>query len=211
MKGLLLLSGGFDSAVAGFLLQNKDFTVVPVHFSSQPFTDDEAEAKSQKIAAILRMPGLHIVNIAKALERFANECNHRLYFVLTKRFMLRVSERLADSIGCSVLITGESVGQVSSQTLTNLTVISSAVRIPILRPLIGLNKNEIINIARTAGTHDVSIGPELCDLLGPRHPRTKAKLEEVLAEEARLDINELTAETLLSAKYIQLPSQLVGA
>jgi thiamine biosynthesis protein ThiI len=129
-----------------------------------------------------------------------------LYFVLSKRLMVRIAEAIARREGCGYLLTGESLGQVSSQTLPNLRAIDAASTIIVLRPLIGFDKDETVRIAREIGTFEISEGPEICDLLGPAHPATRASLEQVLAEEARLDVDRLVREALAGAREERLIS-----
>jgi len=193
---LLLLSGGIDSPVAGYLMASRGFEVHGVHFSLEPITDDAAARKSQKLAEKLRLSKLFIVPVGPAFAEIARTCDRRLYFVLTKRLMVRIAEAIARREGCRFLLTGESIGQVSSQTLPNLRAIDPASSLVVLRPLIGFDKEETIRIAREIGTYEISEGPEICDLLGPAHPATQASLDWVHDEEARLQVERLVREAL---------------
>ncbi|MBI4020672.1 MAG: hypothetical protein HY369_00345 [Candidatus Aenigmarchaeota archaeon] len=184
MKGLLLLSGGIDSPVAGSLLQ-KDMDLEAVHFSFAPLTNDEPEEKCRALAGKLGIR-LHVINIASDLQRIAQLCDRKYYFVLMKRLMLRRAEALAKKQGCDVLVTGESLGQVSSQTVDNLRAIDAATGMTVLRPLIAMDKEEIIKIAERIGTFAVSCGKEMCDVLGPDHPETRARLADVERQEQQL-------------------------
>ena len=186
MKALLLISGGFDSAVAGYLVNKQGIEVSAIHFSYEPFTDNGPEIKSREACKILGIKDFKVVNISKECGKIAKECNHRLYFILTKRLMMKLAEKEAEKQGCTFLITGENLAQVSSQTLKNLQAITKAVEIQILRPLLTYDKTEILKIAKEIGTYDVSIGPEVCDVLGPKHPATTCKLEEIEAEERKI-------------------------
>jgi|SRR3989338_3198730 len=186
MKGLLLLSGGFDSPVAGYLMKKQSVEVLAVHFSSKLVTDEESEKKSRQLAEKLGFKKFFVVDISQQLIKISKEANHRLYFVLMKRLMYRLAEKIAERERCDFLITGENLAQVSSQTLQNLSVIDKSVKMTVMRPLLGLDKEEIIKISREINTFEISKGPEHCDALGPAHPITKAKLEEVLKEEAAL-------------------------
>ncbi len=199
-RGLLLLSGGFDSPVAGFMLKKKGATVGAIHFSSEPFSGNEAELKCRILARHLAFEELYVVPLGSALETIAQRCKHRLYFVLMKRLMLRIAENLAKNRNYDFLITGESLGQVSSQTLSNLSVIHNATAIPVMRPLIGLSKEEIIGLTRKIGTYEISKGPEVCDLLGPKHPATRAKLSMVEEEETKLELDRLISTALSDLK-----------
>lgn len=186
MKALLLLSGGFDSPVAGYLLKEKGLEILAVHFSLEPLTDSQPEEKSRKLSALLGFSKFFTINISKEVQEIADKCDRKYYFILMKRLMFRKAEQIARRENCSVLVTGESLGQVSSQTLENLFSIDSSVPIPVLRPLITMDKQEIIRIAERIGTFDLSKGKEVCDVLGPVHPSTKSRLELVLREESRL-------------------------
>lgn len=186
MKGLLLLSGGFDSPVAGNIVKLNGYKVGAVHFSYEPFTDNSPELKSKKLAKMLGFKEFISVNIGKEIEKIANQADIRYYFVLSKRLMYKKAEKIAKKKGYDFLITGDNLGQVSSQTLSNLSAIHRAVEIPVVRPLLTFDKQEIIALAREFGTYELSIGPEVCDVLGPKHPKTKVKYERVLIEEAKV-------------------------
>jgi len=199
-KALLLLSGGIDSPVAGHMASRQGLDVLAVHFSLEPITDDAAAVKCRKLAERLGLPRLLVVTVGPAFAEVAEKCDKKLYFVLSKRLMVRIAEAIARREGCDYLLTGESLGQVSSQTLQNLRAIDQAASMVVLRPLIGFDKEETIRIARAIGTYEISEGPEICDLLGPTHPATRAALDRVLAEEARLDLDRLVREALHTAK-----------
>jgi len=186
MKGLLLISGGFDSPIAGYIMQQKGVEVYAVHFSYEPFTDNSPEIKSREISKFLKFKKFIAINIAKECEEITKKCNHKLYFVLTKRLMMKKAEEIAKKEDCKFLITGESLAQVSSQTLSNLRSITDAIKMPVLRPLLTYDKNEIISMALKIGTYETSKGPEVCDVLGPKHPATRSSLEDIKLEEAKL-------------------------
>ena len=192
-RALLLLSGGIDSPVAGYLMVQRGLRLEAVHFSLEPITDDAAAVKSRKLAERLGFGRLHVAVVGRAFAEIADRCNQRLYFVITKRLMVRCAEALARREGHRFLVTGESLGQVSSQTLANLAAIDAAASMPVLRPLIGFDKQEIVDLARRIGTYAISEGPEICDLLGPAHPTTQARLADVEAEEAKLALGGLVA------------------
>lgn len=187
MKGLLLLSGGIDSPVAGYMMKQRGIGLAAVHFSLEPITDNGPEMKCRKIVDRLGIEKLHIINVAKEYQEIASKCIHKHYFVLTKRLMYRIAEKIAKKEKCDFLITGENLAQVSSQTLENLVVINRAVEIPVLRPLLGFDKSEIIKTAEEIGTFEISKGPEVCDLLGPKHPSTRVDEKIVLEEEKELE------------------------
>ena len=195
--GVLLLSGGFDSPVAGHLMGLQDLALVAAHFSLEPITDDAAAVKARTLCGILGIPSLYVVRVGEAFADVARAANRRFYFVLTKRLMVRLADAIADREGADVLVTGENLGQVSSQTLASLRAIDAVARHPILRPLIGFDKQEIVDRAKAIGTYEVSKGPEICDLLGPPRPATHARLDQILAEEAKLDVERLVASCLM--------------
>jgi len=195
-SGMLLLSGGFDSPVAGHMMRERGLSLRGVHFSLEPVTDDASTSKARELARLLGIPDLAIVLVGKAFGEVASKCAHRYYFVLSKRLMVRLAGALARPAGCDFLITGENLGQVSSQTMQNLAVIDEASALPVLRPLIGFDKQEIIDRAKRLGTHDISVGQEICDILGPDRPATWAPLRAILAEEAKLDVPALVDRTL---------------
>ena len=186
MKAVLLLSGGIDSPVAGWVMKQKGLEITPVHFANYPFTEKEPEEKSQRIVETLGFGKLIVNDLGKEFSRIASLCNHRYYFVLSKRLMLREAEKTAKALGAKFLVTGENLGQVSSQTLKNLAVITKAVKTPVLRPLLAFEKQEIIDLAKKIGTYEISSGKEHCDALGPKHPSTGVSEEKVLAEEQKL-------------------------
>lgn len=205
-KGVLLLSGGFDSPVAGALMHRQGFDLTAAHFSLEPITDAGSTVKTRKLCGILGFPQLYVVRVGEAFAEVANACQRRFYFVLTKRLMVRLGDVLADREGGEVLVTGENLGQVSSQTLMNLRAIDAVARHPVLRPLIGMDKQEIVDRAKALGTYEVSVGPEICDLLGPPKPATQARLDQILQEETKLDIDALVARCLEGVRPENLKS-----
>lgn len=205
-KGLLLISGGIDSPVAGYLASQSGLEIAAIHFSQHPFTDNTPEEKSRKLLKTLGIKQFYVVNLGKQLEEISRNFNQKFYFVLMKRMMLKISEKLAKEKGYDCLITGESLAQVSSQTLTNLSTISKAVAIPIVRPLLAVDKEETITIARKLGTFETSKGPELCDALGPKHPSTQASEEKILEEE-----NKLGIEKLIDEAFKNLREEIISA
>ncbi|MBI2148843.1 7-cyano-7-deazaguanine synthase [Candidatus Woesearchaeota archaeon] len=188
MKGLLLISGGYDSPVAGYLMQQKGVEVHALHFSYEPFTDNGPEIKSKTASDLLGFKSFTAINISKEIEEIAKKCSHKLYYVLSKRLMMKKAEELAKKLKYDFLITGENLAQVSSQTLSNLQSITEAVKIQIIRPLLTYEKIEILNLAKQIGTYETCSGPEVCDCLGPKHPATHSNTEEVSEEERKLNI-----------------------
>ena len=195
-KGVLLLSGGFDSPVAGYLMARQGLDLVAAHFSLEPITDDAAAIKARTLCGLLGIRSLYVVRVGESFAEVAHAANRRFYFVLTKRLMVRLADGIADRESADVLVTGENLGQVSSQTLASLRAIDAVARHPVVRPLIGFDKQEIVDRAKAIGTYEVSKGPEICDLLGPPKPATHARLDQILAEEAKVDSERLTASCL---------------
>src|SRR6058998_2412616 len=195
-KGILLLSGGFDSPVAGHLMSRQGLGLVAAHFSLEPITDDAAAVKARTLCGLLEIGSLYVVRVGEAFAEVAHAANRRFYFILTKRLMMRLADAIGDREEAEVLVTGENLGQVSSQTLASLRAIDAIARRPVLRPLIGFDKQEVVDRAREIGTYEVSKGPEICDLLGPPRPSTHARLDQILGEETKLDLSGLVSSCL---------------
>ncbi len=210
-RGLLLLSGGIDSPVAGRMLQAQGAEVGALHFSLVPFTDDSPERKSLEIAHRLGFRELFLCRAGEEMARLAGEAEHRYYFVLAKRLMVRVAEALARREGYGFLITGENLGQVSSQTLTNLEAIDAAATLPILRPLLGLDKVEIVRRAEALGTFEISKGPEFCDVLGPARPATAVRAAVAAEQETLLHYPGLMASALGKVERLAVAPPQAGS
>jgi thiamine biosynthesis protein ThiI len=204
-RALLLLSGGIDSPVAGQLLREQGLELEAVHFSLEPFTDAAGEEKAARLASALGLARLHVVPAGPLFAELTKRADQRLYFVLSKRLMARVAGELAPKLGCVAIATGENLGQVSSQTLPNLASIDRAAPLPVLRPLLAYDKVDIVDLARAFGTFEISKGPELCDVLGPKHPSTGAALERVEKEEGRVDIEDLVRQGLETVRVVDVP------
>ncbi len=206
----LLLSGGIDSPVAGWLMQKRGCVVGATYFHSFPFTGEKTKDKvvalGRKLANWQLEPmALSVVGFTDTQKKLRDVTGDgRLAVVLYRRQMLRVASELAKAHYASALITGEALAQVASQTLENLTVIAQATTLPILRPCIGHDKIETIGLAERIGTFETSILPydDCCSLFVPKHPATRAKLEDVLALESKLDIAALTADCLAKTETI---------
>jgi thiamine biosynthesis protein ThiI len=191
MKALLLLSGGIDSPVAGYIEKQNGIEIIALHFSNQKFAGKESIEKCKKLTMKIEIKKLYNIDIAEQLSEFAKKCNTKYYFVLMKRFMLRVAEKVAKKENCDFILTGENLGQVSSQTLENLVVIDKATKLHVLRPLIVYDKVDIIRKAEQIGTFEISKGPEMCDVLGPKHPSTRAKESAVIEEENKVEYAQM--------------------
>ena len=190
MKAVLLLSGGFDSPVAGRMLQRQGVELEALHGSFEPVTDDASVRKARELARQLGLKRLWVAKIGESLGRIPHDREaHRFYFLLQKRLLYRLADALADQVGADAIATGENLGQVSSQTLPNLVALEPAARRPILRPLLGLDKVDILRLARDWGTYDTSVGPELCDLLGPDKPATQSRAGPVADAERRIGLD----------------------
>lgn len=191
VKAVLLLSGGFDSPVAGRMLQRQGVELEALHGSFEPVTDDASVRKSRELARHLGLKRLWVAKIGESLGRIPHDREaHRYYFLLQKRLLYRLADALADQVGADAIATGENLGQVSSQTLPNLVTLEQAARRPLLRPLLGLDKVDILRLARDWGTYDTSVGPELCDLLGPDKPATQSQAGPVAIAEKRVGLDQ---------------------
>jgi thiamine biosynthesis protein ThiI len=194
MKGVLLLSGGIDSPVAGLMMLERGMDLVLLHMDNRPYADDHQVEKVRGLVALLsgrsgkELKAYTMPHGRLAQAAIAEGCDRRYHCVLCKRAMLRGAEIAAAKVGACCIVTGESLGQVASQTLRNLRVIDSATSLPVLRPLIGLDKQEIVERARRLGSFELSTVPGTCCTLAPARPATAAQMERVLREEAKLDI-----------------------
>ena len=208
--GMLLLSGGIDSPVAGHMLAKRGVKIEAVHFESFPYTSERAKEKVLELASIMTdytgSMRVHVVSLTKIQEAIARECEEDYFTLLLRRFMVECAQRLALANDCGALITGESVGQVASQTIQAINVTDNVAKIPVFRPCIGLDKEEIVEIARRIGTFETSILPfeDCCTVFTPKHPKTRPELEKVLAEEAKLDFDALVTEALEGAELINV-------
>ena len=209
-RGLLLLSGGIDSPVAGFLMAKRGLEISGIHFHSYPFTSERAEEKVKELARILtsytgRMK-LYSVNILEIQKEINAKCPEDEMTILSRRFMMRIAEKVAQRENIDVLITGESLGQVASQTVQGLTVTNAAVDMPILRPLVGLDKAEIIEIAKDIETYETSILPydDCCTLFLPKHPVTKPILADIERSEGNIAIDLLVNRALENMKVYDI-------
>lgn len=201
-KAMLLLSGGFDSPVAGYQIARRGVAISGVYFHSPPYTSQRALEKVESLARVLAgycgPIKLYVVPFTDIQMHLHENGPDELLTILMRRYMMRVSEQLANAEGGQALITGESIGQVASQTMEALAATNAVVTMPVFRPLIGLDKLDIMEQARKIGTHDISILPyeDCCTLFTPKHPATHPKLEKVEAAEAKLEMAELVAKAV---------------
>ncbi len=207
-KALLLLSGGIDSPVAGFMLAKRGVELSAIHYHSFPFTSEQAKRKVVELAHILsQYTGpihLYVVPFTKIQQELYDKCPDNQLTILMRRFMMRIANRVALEKGCGALITGESLGQVASQTMEGLQCSSDVCTLPVFRPLIGFDKTEIMDRAQQIGTYDTSILPyeDCCTIFTPRHPTTKPKVERLRESEALLDVEGLTEEAVQGIEEI---------
>jgi thiamine biosynthesis protein ThiI len=193
-----LISGGIDSPVAAYRMMQRGCRLVFAHFHSAPYLDKTSQEKVRRLVRLLTrhqfLSRLYMVPFGEIQRQIVAAVNRPLRVVLYRRMMLRIAEAIARNEKAKALVTGESLGQVASQTLENMAAIQQAAGLPILRPLVGMDKQEIIDQARRIGTFDISSIPDqdCCQLFVPKHPETKAKLREVEKAEAGLDIAEMT-------------------
>ena len=206
-KGMVLLSGGIDSPVASFMMAKRGMRINFVTFHSFPFTSKQALEKIKELTDILSIytgkTRLYSMNILKMQEAINSKTKKELATILTRRVMMRLAERLSETMNYHALITGESLGQVASQTMGGLTCTNASMeRIPVFRPLIGMDKTEIIDIAKEIGTYEKSIEPfeDSCVIFAPKHPVTNPKLEDVLAEEAKIENYDELMEEIFEEK-----------
>ena len=201
-RAMLLISGGIDSPVAGHMMAKRGLELQAVHFAAPPYTSEYAR---QKVITLCREVGryagrikLHGVGFTHVQEQIRDLCPEEYFTIIMRRYMMKIAERIAREEGCGALVTGESLAQVASQTLYALGCTDVAAELPVLRPVIGMDKNEIIAVARRIGTFETSILPyeDCCTVFTPRHPRTRPKLREVLRAEERLDEEALLADAL---------------
>lgn len=208
-KGLLLLSGGIDSPVAGFLMAKRGLALSAIHYHSYPFTSERAEEKVKELARILsryvgeiKMYSVNILEIQKAINE---NCSEREMTILSRRFMMRIAERVAKENYLDALVTGESLGQVASQTVQGINVTNNAVTsMPVFRPLIAMDKVDIIDISRDIETYETSILPyeDCCTVFLPKHPVIKPKVEDIEASEENLNVEELVEDAIKNMKII---------
>lgn len=201
-KVIVMLSGGIDSPVAAYYAMKRGMAVTYVHFHSAPLVSEASVEKVRDMVEILKIyqpkSKLYMVKFAPIQQQIMVECNPKLRVVLYRRYMMKISEKIAELEHAKAIFTGEALGQVASQTIENISVVEESVTLPILRPLIGFDKIEIINKAIEISTYDISILPheDCCTLFVPKHPATKARLNDVLKNEATLDSENLINEAL---------------
>jgi len=207
-RAMCLLSGGIDSPVAAYMIAKRGVEVECVHFFSYPYTSQLAKDKVMELARLVtkycgRMT-VNIVGFTQIQEAIRDNCPEEFFTLIMRRFMMEISQRIAQQDGCGALITGENLGQVASQTMQAMQVTGAVVDIPIFMPLIGMDKEEIITIARKIGTMETSILPyeDCCTVFTPRHPKTKPTIGQLLNAEKKLDREALILEALSTVEKI---------
>ena len=192
-KGAVLMSGGIDSPVAAYMMARRGLELRAIHFAAPPYTSELAESKvkmlTEKVSAYAGRIELYIVPFTKIQETIRDACPEEYFTIIMRRLMVEIAERIAEKHGAKALVTGESLGQVASQTLYALSCTDSAATMPILRPLIGMDKNDIVAIARKIDTFETSILPyeDCCTVFTPKHPNTRPRAEDVLAAQEAVD------------------------
>jgi len=213
-KGLVLLSGGIDSPVAAWMMAKRGMLIEALHFHSYPYTSERAQEKVEDLARIVAGYtgnfNLHVINLLPIQEAIVANCPEEETTLLVRRFMMKIAERVAQDRNCMMLITGENLGQVASQTAEALVVTDQAVTMPVMRPLIAMDKVEIMDRARDIGTYETSILPyeDCCTVFLPKHPKTKPKLDAILASESLLEVEALIENALESREVVRIQPTL---
>ena len=209
-KGIIMLSGGIDSPVAMYMMAKRGMTLRSVHFHSFPYTSMQAKQKVLDLAKIVKKYTLHmtvdVVSFTEIQTAIHEKCPEEYMITIMRRFMMRIAEKLAQKHGAGAVITGESLGQVASQTLESITSTNSVATLPVFRPLIGFDKDEIIEIAQRIGTFETSILPyeDCCTIFLPKKPVTKPRLSAVLKVESALDVETLVNNALQNIEVVEI-------
>lgn len=210
-KGVLLLSGGIDSPVAGYMMAKRGLEVSCVYFHSHPYTSERAKEKVVDLAKILSeyTSGikLYVVPFTKIQMSIIDKCRHDELTIIMRRYMMMIAEAIAKKEGALALITGESLGQVASQTLESMYVTNNVASMPVFRPLVGMDKTDIINISREIGTFETSILPyeDCCTIFVPKHPKTKPRINDIIESESNIeDIEDMLNEAIENTELIKL-------
>ena len=209
-RAMCLLSGGIDSPVSAYMMAKRGVEIESVHFFSYPYTSQLAKDKVLELARLVtRYSGkmtVNIVSFTEIQEAIRDNCPEEYFTLIMRRFMMDISQRLAREDGCGALVTGENLGQVASQTMEAMTVTGAVVEMPVFMPLVGMDKEEIVTIARKIGTLETSILPyeDCCTVFTPKHPKTKPTLGQVLHAERKLDREALIARALESVEKVKV-------
>ena len=206
-RGMLLLSGGIDSPVAGYMLAKRGMQIQAIHFEAPPYTSERARLKVEKLAEeISEYCGdiaFHCVPFTDIQVAIRDNCPEELFTIIMRRLMMEIAQRICERENCSCLITGESLGQVASQTMGAIVCTDAACRMPVFRPCIGMDKSEIVEIARKIDTFDTSILPyeDCCTVFTPKHPRTRPVLQDVIDGQNQFDFEPMIAEAVENTKF----------
>ncbi len=209
-RAVTLLSGGIDSPVSTYMIARRGVKPIPVHFFSFPYTSQQAKDKVVELAHILTQycgsMTIEVVPFTHIQEEIRDKCPERYFTLIMRRFMMRIADYIAKSNACGAIITGENLGQVASQTMEAMAVSQSVTDLPVLQPLVGMDKEDIVRIARKIGTFDTSILPyeDCCTVFTPRHPETKPTVEEVAEAERALDVEALISEAVSGIERIRV-------
>jgi thiamine biosynthesis protein ThiI len=209
-RAVTLLSGGIDSPVSSYMIAKRGVHMIPVHFFSFPYTSEAAKEKvielAQKLTAYCGRQTLEIVPFTHIQEEIRDKCPEEYFTIIMRRFMMRIAQRVADSNGCGAIVTGENLGQVASQTMPAMAVTESVTTVPVLRPLVGFDKEEIITLARKIGTFETSILPyeDCCTVFTPRHPKLNPTVAQAEEAEQALDVEALVNEAFENIQRIRL-------
>ena len=201
-SAMSLLSGGIDSPVASWMVAKRGMELECIHFHSYPFTSEKSQEKVKDLAKILAKycsrVRLHKVNMLEIQKAIGLKCREEEMTIISRRFMMQIAQRVAETRNCDALVTGESIGQVASQTIQGLTCTNASVSMPVFRPLIAMDKTEIIEIAQRIGTFETSILPEedCCTVFSPKKPVTKPRLEKIEKSESALDVEQLIQDAI---------------
>ncbi|MBR1724944.1 MAG: tRNA 4-thiouridine(8) synthase ThiI [Ruminococcus sp.] len=206
-RGMLLLSGGIDSPVAGYMMAKRGVQIQAIHFEAPPYTSDRARMKVEKLAEEIALYcgdiAFHCVPFTDIQIAIKKNCPEELFTIIMRRLMMEIAQRVCEKENCSCLITGESMGQVASQTMGAIVCTDAACRMPVLRPCIGLDKSEIVKIARDIGTFDTSILPyeDCCTVFTPKHPKTRPLPADVEKAQNSFDFEPMIAEAVENTQF----------
>ncbi|MEG0830511.1 MAG: tRNA uracil 4-sulfurtransferase ThiI [Anaerovoracaceae bacterium] len=209
-KGMTLLSGGIDSPVATWMMAKRGMLIEAIHFHSYPYTSQRAQEKVEDLAGIVATYcgrfKMHVINLLPIQEQIVQNCPEAETTILVRRFMMRLAEKVAEQTGCTMLITGENLGQVASQTAEALVVTDACVKMPVMRPLIAMDKIDIMDKAQEIETYETSIQPyeDCCTVFLPKHPTTKPRLDRILDSESKLDCEKLIEDALASKEIVDI-------
>jgi tRNA uracil 4-sulfurtransferase len=209
-KGVLLLSGGIDSPVAGYMMAKRGLELVSVYYHSHPYTSERAKEKvvdlARKLTEYTGSMKLYVVPFTKIQMEIIEKCREDELTIIMRRYMMKIADEIAKKEGALALVTGESLGQVASQTLESMYVTNDIVTMPVFRPVVAMDKVDIMDISRQIGTYDISILPyeDCCTIFVPKHPKTKPRLRDIESSESVLNMDELVSEAIQGAEIIRV-------